>query len=162
MRLPRAPELPDSLATLSRLQFVHGFLVVAVASAIWLPDPVTAQPWIGVVPLLAALYVLLQSGLYLGAELARGGRTLAPAVALLLVIGCATPLLPVWLATPLMAVAVMVLFGLEKVEAVREHWPQAWLQGRKQHMQFVMVSLASVLFWLLSQDNRALLDAAAG
>ncbi|MEO1903302.1 MAG: hypothetical protein ABGX87_16225 [Alcanivorax sp.] len=162
MRLPRAPELPDALVTLSRLQFLHGFVVVAVASAIWLPDPVTARPWLDIVPLLAALYVLLQTGLYFGAELAREGRTLAPAASLLLVMGTATPFLPAWLSVPLMAVAVMMLFGLEKVGAVREHWPEAWLRGRKQHMQFVMVSLASVLFWLISQDNRALLNAAGG
>ena len=54
----------------------------------------------------------------------------------------------------LMAVAVMLLFLMEKVAAVREHWPQAWLRGRKQHMQFLMVSLGSVGFWLISQDNQ--------
>ena len=31
MRLPRDPELPAGLKTLSRLQFIHGFVVVAVA-----------------------------------------------------------------------------------------------------------------------------------
>ena len=36
MRLPRDPELPAGLKTLSRLQFIHGFVVVAVATAIWL------------------------------------------------------------------------------------------------------------------------------
>ncbi len=51
---------------------------------------------------------------------------------------------------------------MEKVGAVREHWPQAWLRGRKQHMQFLMVSLGSVGFWLISQDNQALIKAATG
>ncbi len=82
--------------------------------------------------------------------------------ALLLVLACATPFLPGWLSTPLMALAVMMLFLMEKVAAVRDHWPQAWLRGRKQHMQFQMVSLGSVVFWLISQDNQALLKAAGG
>ena len=162
MRLPRAPELPDTLVTLSRLQFAHGFVVVAMASAIWLPDPVTARPWVPIVHLLVALYVLLQVGLYFGAELAREGRTLAPLASLLLVAACATPFLPAWLAAPLMGVAVMLLFAVEKAAAVRDYWPEAWLRGRKQHMQFLMVSLASVLFWLISRDNQALLNAAGG
>ncbi|HEX5677586.1 MAG TPA: hypothetical protein VFX91_06430 [Alcanivorax sp.] len=162
MRLPRDPELPTGLKTLSRLQFVHGFVVIAVATAIWLPSPTVAQPWVALVALLVALYLLLQVGLYAGSELAREGATLVPMAALLLVAACATPFLPAWASTPLMGLAVMLLFVMEKVAAVREHWPEAWLRGRKQHMQFQMVSLGSVVFWLISQDNQALIKAATG
>ena len=66
MRLPRDPELPAGLKTLSRLQFIHGFVVVAVATAIWLPSPTVAQSWVTLVALLAALHLLLQVGLYTG------------------------------------------------------------------------------------------------
>ena len=52
MRLPRDPELPAGLKTLSRLQFIHGFVVVAVATAIWLPSPTVAQSWVTLVALL--------------------------------------------------------------------------------------------------------------
>ncbi len=162
MRLPRDPELPAGLKTLSRLQFVHGFVVIAVATAIWLPSPTVAQPWVALVALLVALHLLLQVGLYAGSALAREYAGLVPMAALLLVMACATPFLPAWLSTPLMAVAVMLLFLMEKIAAVREHWPEAWLRGRKQHMQFQMVSLGSVVFWLISQDNQALIKAATG
>ena len=74
----------------------------------------------------------------------------------------APPVVPAGASTPLVAVAVRLLLLMEKVAAVREHWPQAWLRGRKQHMQFLMVSLGSVGFWLISQDNQALIKAATG
>lgn len=162
MRLPRDQELPAGLKTLFRLQFLHGFVVVALATAIWLPPPTVAQPWVALIALLVALYLLLQVGLYAGSELARESFTLMPMAALMLVAACATPFLPAWASTPLMALAVMMLFLMEKVAAVRDFWPQAWLRGRKQHMQFQMVSLGSVLFWLISRDNQALLNAAGG
>ena len=96
MRLPRDPEFPAGLKTLSRLQFIHGFVVVAVATAIWLPSPTVAQSWVTLVALLAALHVLLQVGLYTGSALAREDAGLVPMAALLLVAGCATPFLPAW------------------------------------------------------------------
>ncbi len=112
MRLPRDPELPAGLKTLSRLQFVHGFVVIAVATAIWLPSPTVAQPWVALVALLVALHLLLQVGLYAGSALAREYAGLVPMAALLLVMACATPFLPAWLSTPLMAVAVMLLVSV--------------------------------------------------
>nr|MCH9784492.1 hypothetical protein [Gammaproteobacteria bacterium] len=57
MRLPRDPELPAGLKTLSRLQFIHGFVVVAVATAIWLPSPTVAQSWVTLVALLKGVRV---------------------------------------------------------------------------------------------------------
>ena len=107
MRLPRDPELPAGLKTLSRLQFIHGFVVVAVATAIWLPSPTVAQSWVTLVALLAALHVLLQVGLYTGSALAREDAGLVPMAALLLVAACATPFLPAWASTPLIAQAAL-------------------------------------------------------
>lgn len=158
MRLPRDAELPAHLVTLIRLQFLHGLLVVAVATGIWLPAPAVAHGWLSLVPLLVAIFLLLPSGLYLGAEVQRGEATLTPAVLLLWLLASATPFVPALIAALLMIVAVMLLFLMEKVAAIRKHWPEAWLRGRRQHMQFQMVSLASVVFWLFSRDNQLLLN----
>ncbi|WP_101675138.1 hypothetical protein [Alloalcanivorax mobilis] len=160
MRLPRDNELPASLIPLTRLQFFHGLMVVAVATAIWLPAPDVAQHWLALPAQLTAVYLLLLTGLYAGSELARGASTLMPAVMLLALAALITPFLPALAATLLMALAVMMLFAMEKVAAIRDHWPPAWQKGRRQHMQFQMVSLASVVFWLISQDNQALIQRA--
>jgi hypothetical protein len=162
MRLPGDNELPEPLIRLTRLQFAHGLMVVTVATVIWLPAPTLAQHWLALVPRLVALYLLLQTGLYVGAELARGAATLLPAAGLLALAALVAALTPTLAATLLMAAAIMMLFALEKVAAIREHWPAAWQRGRRQHMQLQMVSLASVLFWLFSQDNQALIQRALG
>lgn len=157
MRLIRDTELPARLMTLNRLQFVHGLAVVVMACAIWLPAPATAEPWLPAITGLVALYLLLPVGLYVGAEQARGSATLVPAALPLLLAAAIALLAPPLVAAPLLALAVFFLFVLEKVSAIREHWPDAWLRGRRQHMQFQMVALASVLFWLFSRDNQVLI-----
>lgn len=160
MRLLRDAELPAQLIALNRLQFVHGLVLVALASAIWLPAPTVALPWLPLITRLVALYLLLQTGLYAGAELARGGQTLVPAAVLLVAAAGVSVFVPPVVAAPVLGLAVLFLFGLEKGAAIREHWPEAWQRGRRQHMQLQMVSLASVLFWLFSQDNQALIHRA--
>lgn len=157
MRLPRDAELPAQLIALNRVQFIHGLVVAVLASIIWLPAPSMAQSWLPIITQLVALYLLLQTGLYCGAELARGTCTLVPAAVLLIAAAGVSTFLPLAVAAVLLAVAVLFLFGLERVAAIREHWPVAWQRGRRQHMQFQMVALGSVLFWLFSQDNQALI-----
>lgn len=157
MRLIRDAELPARLVTLNRLQFMHGLAVVAVACAIWLPAPAVAEPWLPAITDLVALYLLFQVGVYVGAEQARDAATLVPAAVPLALAGAVALLVTPAVAAPLLALAVLFLFVLEKVSAIREHWPAAWQRGRRQHMQFQMVALASVLFWLFSRDNQALL-----
>lgn len=160
MRLPRDAELPDRLVALNRLQFAHGLLVVLAAAAIWLPAPVLARPWLPAIDHLVALYLVLQVGLYTGAELGRGGHSLLPAAVVLCLSVIVAALLPLLAATLLLMLAVLFLFFMERVAVIRADWPEAWLRGRRQHMQFQVVALASVLFWLFSRDNQLLVERA--